>query len=75
MYAIYRIPSLRVLDFQKVRQKERQEARKLFEGQTEEEIRKKLLEEAERQAVAEEAKEERRKEEKVARLKVVFDVG
>ena len=31
MYVIYKIPSLRVLDFQKVKQKEREHAKKLFE--------------------------------------------
>lgn len=32
LYTIYRIPSLRVLDFKKVKDKERQEAQKLYKG-------------------------------------------
>lgn len=32
LYTIYKIPSLRVLDFKKVKDKERQEAQKLFKG-------------------------------------------
>jgi U2 small nuclear ribonucleoprotein A' len=32
LYTIYKIPSLRVLDFKKVKEKERQEAQKLYKG-------------------------------------------
>ncbi|RMZ93013.1 U2 small nuclear ribonucleo A [Brachionus plicatilis] len=32
LYTIYRIPSLRVLDFKRIRDKERQEAQKLYKG-------------------------------------------
>jgi hypothetical protein len=32
LYVIYRIPTLRVLDFQRVRQKEREQATRLFKG-------------------------------------------
>lgn len=32
LYTIFKIPSLRVLDFKKVKDKERQEAQKLFKG-------------------------------------------
>lgn len=32
LYTIYRIPSLRVLDFKRIRDKEREEAQKLYKG-------------------------------------------
>ncbi len=32
LYTIYRIPSLRILDFKKIKQKERDEAQKLYKG-------------------------------------------
>jgi hypothetical protein len=53
-----------------VKLKERLEAKKIFEGQNEEEIKKKLLEEKE--SLAEEIKEEREKEKKLAKLKVML---
>lgn len=32
LYTIYKMPNLRVLDFKKIKQKEKQEATKLFKG-------------------------------------------
>jgi len=58
------------LDFQKVKLKERLEAKRIFEGQNKEEIKENLLKE--REASAEEVKEGKEKEENLAKLKVRF---
>ncbi len=64
------MPWLRVLDFQKVKFKEKEEARKLFEGKPAELLKKEIAEEAARVGLLGESEEEKRQRERVGILQV-----